>query len=136
LSRSFKFVRFDAALQPLADLNLRCLDASDALLVGGRLGWRVEVWDGVRALGVVGEGALDSTSAFAACNPANRNEAVLEPGSPAACAIAAAIQPIALPETPPAYQTPLGAQRAYNPFRKGAWQRRPSGREVPVTSGR
>ena len=124
MSRSFKFVRFDEALQPLAALNLHCLDAADALLVGGRLGWRVEVWDGAQALGVVGEGALEPTLDFAARNPANE----VDPANIAARAVAASIQPISLPETPPAYQTRPGvAQRAYNPFRRGAWQRRPSG---------
>ena len=133
MSRSFKFIRFDEALQPLAELNLHCLDAADALLLGGRLGWRVEVWDDARALGVVGEGAREPTPGFAARGPANRDEAALDAASPAASAIAAAIQPIALPETPsvyqtpPVYQAPPGAHRAYNPFRKGAWQRRPPG---------
>ena len=127
MSRSFTFVRFDEALQPLAELNLHCLDAADALLVGGRLGWRVEVWDGARALGVVGEGAVELTPGLSARNPANRNEASLDPASPTAGAIAAAIQPIALPETTPAYQAAQRAHRAYNPFRKGAWQRRTPG---------
>jgi hypothetical protein len=122
LSRSFKFVRLDEALQPLAELDLRCLDAADALLVGGHLGWRVEVWDGARSLGVVGEGALNSPPGFAR-DPASRNEACLRPDSPDA----GAIQPMALPETTSAYQTSPAAQRAYNPFRRGAWRRRPSG---------
>jgi hypothetical protein len=126
LSRSFRFVRFDEALQPLAELNLHCLNAADALLLGGRLGWRVEVWDDARALGVVGEGAREPPPEFVR-SPANRNEAALDPASPVAGALAAAIQPIALPETPPVYQTPPGAHRAYNPFRKGAWQRRSPG---------
>ena len=130
MSRSFKFVRFDEALQPLAELSLHCIDAADALLLGGRLGWRVEVWDGARPLGVVGEGALEPTgslSGSAARDPVNRNEADLNPAGPVAAVLGAAIQPIALPETPPAYQTAPAIPRAYNPFRKGAWQRRPPG---------
>ena len=126
MSRSFKFVRFDEALQPLAELNLHCLDADDALVVAGRLGWRVEVWDGARALGVVGEGAAESTPGLEA-SPSNRNEAAPDSASPVGGAIAAAMQPIALPQTPSAYQTQPGVHRAYNPFRKGAWQRRPPG---------
>ena len=126
MSRFFRFVRFDEGRQPLAELSLRCLDAADALLVGGRLGWRVEVWDGARALGVVGEGAVDE----AGCHPTNAlnpNEAPLDPSSPSSPALEPAIQPMALPQTPPAYQTATAVPRAYNPFRKGAWQRRPPG---------
>lgn len=107
LSRYFRFVRFDEALQPLEELRLRCLDAADALLIGGRLGWRVEVWDGARPLGVVGEGAVAA--------------------SPNLATLSTAIQPMALPPTPPAYQTQPAVQRPYNPFRKGAWQRRSPG---------
>jgi hypothetical protein len=122
LSRPFKFVRFDEALQPLAELNLRCLDVSDALLVGGRLGWRVEVWDGVQSLGVVGEGALanapgpeQSTASFNAPLLDSVNSGTV---------FAPTIQPFVMPQTQLACQT---APRAYNPFRKGAWQRRPRG---------
>lgn len=122
MSRSFRFVRFDEGRQPLADLNLHCLDAADALVVGARLGWRVEVWDGGRAVGVVGEGALEASPDPEPAIAVNRNEVALDPANAAAAALAPAMQPIALPQTPPAYQT---APRAYNPFRKGAWQRRP-----------
>jgi hypothetical protein len=123
LSRSFRFVRFDKALQPLAELNLRCLDATDALLLGGRIGWRVEVWDGVRALGVVGEGALAPPAPSPELSTANFSATALDPAN-AETEFGSAIQPIALPQTLPAYQS---APRAYNPFRKGAWQRQPRG---------
>ena len=123
MSRTFKFIRFDEGRQPLAELSLHCLDDADALLIGARLGWRVEIWDGSRVLGVVGEGAV-SPSDLDPANASNPNEAPLDAANSAA-ALEPAIQPMALPQTPPAYQTASAVPRAYNPFRKGAWQRRP-----------
>lgn len=55
--RSYRFARFDAGHQLLGEVSLDCLNDEDALLVGGRLGWRVEVWDHRRPVGVTGEGA-------------------------------------------------------------------------------
>ncbi|HTX49426.1 MAG TPA: hypothetical protein VME40_08555 [Caulobacteraceae bacterium] len=58
--RSYRFARFDAGQRLLGEVSLDCLNDQDALLVGGRLGWRVEVWDHGRPVGVAGEGAAEA----------------------------------------------------------------------------
>jgi len=55
--RSYRFARFDAELRRLGEVSLNCLNDDDAMLVGGRLGWRVEVWEHGRPVGVAGQGA-------------------------------------------------------------------------------
>ena len=55
--RSYRFARFDTERQRLDEVSVQCLNDDDALLVGARLGWRVEVWDHHRPVGVTGEGA-------------------------------------------------------------------------------
>ncbi|MBV9996420.1 MAG: hypothetical protein JO127_14545 [Caulobacteraceae bacterium] len=68
MSRTYRFVRRDAGVQGIAEVTLRCATDADALLVGGRLGRRVEVWDGERRIGVVGADAPEDESA----DPAGR----------------------------------------------------------------
>jgi hypothetical protein len=58
--RSYRFARFDAERRLVGEVSLDCLNDEDALLVGGRLGWRVEVWDHRRPVGVAGEGAAEA----------------------------------------------------------------------------
>jgi hypothetical protein len=58
--RSYQFARFDAERRLVDEVALDCLNDEDALLVGGRLGWRVEVWDHGRPVGVAGEGAAET----------------------------------------------------------------------------
>ena len=122
MSRFFKFVRYDAAAQPLDEMTFSCLDEADALALGWRLGWRVEVWDGARPLGVVGDGAMGAAPATQPPSAASAPE-----GAPAAAPIAPAPKPI-LDVVPPSsgdVAAPVYSEpRAYNPFRKGSWRRR------------
>jgi hypothetical protein len=58
--RSYRFARYDAERRLLDEVAVQCLNDEDALMVGGRLGWRVEVWDHHRPVGVTGEGAAEA----------------------------------------------------------------------------
>jgi hypothetical protein len=53
MSRTYRFVRVDADEPATAEVTLRCPNDDDALLIAGRLGRRVEVWQGERRVGVV-----------------------------------------------------------------------------------
>jgi hypothetical protein len=50
-------VRLDAARRPIDTLELICPGDADAMLLAGRVGPCVEVWEGERRLGLVGEPA-------------------------------------------------------------------------------
>ena len=56
MTRPYRFVRLDKSMQPIEELDLVCPSAADALLVGSRLGWCVEVWDGAQRIGLAGSG--------------------------------------------------------------------------------
>src|ERR1700683_1588791 len=58
--RSYRFARFDAERRLLDEVSVHCLNDEDALMVGSRMGWRVEVWDHHRPVGVTGEGAAEA----------------------------------------------------------------------------
>jgi hypothetical protein len=93
--RSYRFARFDAERRFLDEVSVHCLNDEDALLVGGRMGWRVEVWDHHRPVGVTGEGAAEAPD----MSP--------EPTTPE-------------PSTPePSAPEPT----AFNPFSRRSWRR-------------
>jgi hypothetical protein len=67
--RSYRFARFDAERRLVDEVSVHCLNDEDALLVGGRLGWRVEVWDHRRPVGVAGPGATEAPPEPAPARP-------------------------------------------------------------------
>src|SRR5579863_1358704 len=98
MNRSYRFVRLDAAMRPIGEeLTLICPTAGDALLVGGTLGWLVEVWDGRHRVGLAGSGVSQRAA------PAPEAPGEIAP--------------------PPAPAAPAAEPGAFNPFRPGDWSR-------------
>jgi len=95
MSREYRFLRLNADMEPVEEMSLYCLDDSDALMIAGRLGRRIDVWQGDQHLSMV---LSDVQEAQAAPAPEPVAEIAAEPLAPM-------------------------APKPFNPFRDGVWGR-------------
>ena len=105
MSREYRFQRLNADMEPVEEIVLRCIDDEDALILAGRLGRRIEVYEGDRRLTVVLSGVREPIP-----------EALPEVQAGAE----AAPEPAA---EPPPEDLLRNIPKAFNPFRQGVWRR-------------
>jgi hypothetical protein len=53
MSREYRFLRLNADMEPVEEISLFCLDDKDALTIAGRMGRRIDVWQGDQHISMV-----------------------------------------------------------------------------------
>ncbi len=130
MSRMYRFILLDGMGEAITEVALLCLEDPDALVVASHVGPRnhVQVFENDRFVGLVQSKHPDAAAyAIPIDDP--------PPVAATAPVAAAPIEPSVLEHlkveppvfVPDALEAPAsgGPERAYNPFRRGAWRRRP-----------
>jgi len=66
MSREYRFLRLNADMEPVEEMSLFCLDDNDALTIAGRIGRRIDVWQGDQHISMVLSDVKEAEAAPAA----------------------------------------------------------------------